>query len=45
MKKPIGLTSITLNKTKPTAKQEDKTVANQIMKNIDLASRSRFLHW
>ena len=38
MKKPIGLTSITLNKTKPTAKQEDKTMANQIMKNIDLST-------
>ena len=38
MKKPNGLTSITLNKAKPTAKQEDKTVANQIMKNIDKAT-------
>ena len=38
MKKPNGLTSITLNKTKPTAKQEDKTVANQITKNIDKAT-------
>ena len=38
MKKPTGLTSITLNKARSTAKQEDKTVANKIMKNIDLAT-------
>ena len=38
MKKPAGLTSITLNKARPTAKQEDKTVANKIMKNIDMAT-------
>jgi quercetin dioxygenase-like cupin family protein len=38
MKKPVGLTSITLNKAKPTAKQEDQTVTNQIMKNIDKAT-------
>ena len=38
MKKPNGLTSITLNKARPTAKQEEKTVANKIMKNIDLAA-------
>ena len=38
MKKPNGLTSITLNKARPTAKQEDKTVANKIMKNIDMAT-------
>jgi len=38
MKKPHGLTSITLNKARPTAKQEEKTVANKIMKNIDLAT-------
>lgn len=38
MKKPAGLTSITLNKARPTAKQEDKTVANKILKNIDLAT-------
>ncbi len=38
MKKPTGLTSITLNKARPTAKQEEKTVTNQILKNIDLAT-------
>ena len=38
MIKPAGLTSITLNKARPTAKQEDKTVANKIMKNIDMAT-------
>jgi len=38
MKKPNGLTSITLNKTRPNTKQEDKTVANKIMKNIDIAT-------
>ncbi len=38
MKKPTGLTSITLNKARPTAKQEVKTVANKIMKNIDMAT-------
>lgn len=38
MKKPVGLTGITLNKTRPNAKQEDKTVANKIMKNIDMAT-------
>ena len=38
MKKPTGLTSITLNKARPTAKQEEKTVANKIMKNIDMAT-------
>ena len=38
MKKPAGLTSITLNKARPTAKQEDKSVANKIMKNIDLST-------
>jgi len=38
MKKPAGLTSITLNKARPTVKQEDKTVATKIMKNIDLAT-------
>ena len=38
MKKPAGLTSITLNKARPTVKQEEKTVANKIMKNIDMAT-------
>ena len=38
MKKPTGLTSITLNKARPTVKQEEKTVANKIMKNIDMAT-------
>ena len=38
MKKPVGLTGITLNKARPTAKQEEKTVANKIMKNIDMAT-------
>ena len=37
MKKPSGLTSITLSKPRPNAKQEEKTVSNKIMKNIDLA--------
>ena len=37
MKKPIGLTSIKLNKTRPNPKQEGKNMTNQIMKNIDLA--------
>ena len=38
MKKPVGLTGITLNKARPTAKQEEKTVATKIMKNIDMAT-------
>ena len=38
MKKPAGLTSITLSKARSTAKQEEKTVANKIMKNIDMAT-------
>ena len=38
MKKPHGLTSITLIKARSTAKQEEKTVANKIMKNIDMAT-------
>ena len=38
MKKPVGLTGITLNKAKLNAKQEDKTVADKIMKNIDMAT-------
>ena len=38
MRKPAGLTSITLNKARPTVKQEEKTVPNKIMKNIDLAT-------
>ena len=43
MKKPQGLTAITLskkmpNKKMPNKKQEENTVQNKIMKNIDLAS-------
>jgi len=38
MRKPARLTSITLNKARPTVKQEEKTVPNKIMKNIDLAT-------
>ena len=38
MKKPIGLTKVTINKTTPNKKQEEQTVTNKIMKNIDLSS-------
>lgn len=38
MKKPIGLTAIKLNKQNPNRKQEENTMTNKIMKNIDLAS-------
>jgi quercetin dioxygenase-like cupin family protein len=38
MKKPHGLTKITLNKPRPQAKQEETTMANKILKNIDLAT-------
>ena len=38
MKKPIGLTKVTINRTKPNKKQEEQTVMNKIMKNIDMAS-------
>jgi quercetin dioxygenase-like cupin family protein len=38
MKKPIGLTKVTLNKPRPQTKQEETTMANKIMKNIDIAA-------
>jgi quercetin dioxygenase-like cupin family protein len=38
MKKPMGLTAIKLNKQNPNRKQEENTMTNKIMKNIDLAS-------
>jgi quercetin dioxygenase-like cupin family protein len=38
MKKPIGLTAVKLNKQNPNRKQEENTMSNKIMKNIDLAS-------
>jgi quercetin dioxygenase-like cupin family protein len=38
MKKPIGLKSFTLSKQKTNTKQEEKKMADKIMKNIDLAT-------